>query len=415
MSSYKKLQAKYESSLAEIKNLSKHNPSDVEKIIQPSSSRISRFTTDVSKWRAALNSAESVENPSYADLQRVYNEVDLDSEVTSSKTIRKNYVLSRDWRVLKNDEENEQATEFFKDRWLFDFIDGVLESSYWGYNLIRLGDIKEDKLTGVEVIQRQNVNPKLNRLLETPYNNTSGIDLSSPKHKNWYVLCSDTEDNHYTGLFNKLSAYQIQLKNTQIAYTDYTSRFGSPNIVINTQMSDEGHVRNVESYLENFQNSSYAIVGDNDTVNLVESSGKSGDVFTNLIKEMKSNITKTIIGNDTANSEKSFVGSSEIAQNQANIYSLKDIKYVEFYINKDLIPKLINLGLSFLEGVVFRFDTTNKAKPEEEFKNIIEFVKTGRYHIPAEYISEKMGIPIEDISNVLDIQPTEDEENKDKK
>ena len=393
MNSYNKLKLKYESAMEDIENLSSSNMNTAEKVIAPSSSRITRFNSNIRKWRVALDQVESVESPLYADLIRVFREIDLDSEITSVKTIRKNYVMSRDHFLTKNGEIDETAIDFFKGTWFFDFVNLSLESSYWGYSLIQLGDIVDDKLTGVTLVQRQNVNPQRDIIQVTPYNNTGGMNYTNDKNKNWYILATDTKDDNYTGLYNKLAPYQIMLKTGQIAFSDYAERFGSPNVVVKTNMTDENHLRNVENYLANFDNSSHAIFGDNDEVQLIESGGKSGEVYQTLIKENKSNITKLILGTDTINSEKSFVGSAQISEGIANVYSLNDVKLVENLINNELLPRLVNLGLTFLTDVKFKYDTTNKTNPELEFSQMIELIKNG-YDVPLDFITEKFGIPV---------------------
>ena len=411
MNSYNKLKIKYETALEDLQNVSTSNKNTSEKIIAPSSSRITRFSSNIKKWRVALDCVESVENPSYADLIRVFREIDLDSEITSVKTIRKNYVMSRDHVLSKNNEIDERAMEFFKDSWFLTFVNLILESQYWGYSLIQLGDIKDDKLLGVELVQRQNVNPKTEMILKTPYDIKSGADYTNDKNKNWYILVSDSGDDDYTGLYNKLAPYQIMLKTGQIAFSDYAERFGSPNVVAKINMTDENHVRNVENYLENFNNSTYAIVGEHDEIMLVESAGKSGSVYESLIKENKSNITKLILGTDTINSEKSFVGSANISEGIANVYSLNDVKLVENIINNELLPRLINLGLTFFTDVKFKYDTTNKTNPELEFSQMIELIKAG-YKIPLEFITEKFGIPVEELEEELEEKEEGKNENE---
>lgn len=410
MSSYKTLKNKYISALSEIENLSKNNKNNSETIIQKSASRVYRHESDIQRWRNGLNLVESIENPLFVELMKIYREIDLDSEITSVKTIRKNYIKSRDCIITKNGEENEDITKFFKKKWFFDFIDAVLESQYWGHSLIQINGIKDDEITGVEIVQRQNVNPLRNTILKTPYSNADSINFTEPKMNNWYILASDSKYDNYTGIYNKIAPYQIMLKFAQLSFSDYSNRFGSPSIIAKSEMINEEHVQNLETYLSDFMNSSYAIVGKHDDIELVESSGNSGDIYEKLIAEMKSNITKLILGNDTINSEKSFVGSSQIAEAQANIFSLSDVRFVEYYVNEELIPRLIRLGLTFLDGVNFRFDTTNKAKPEEEFKMLIELLKTGKYTADVEMIKEKFGIElIQSVEN-----EAEDKNNNDK-
>ena len=168
-----KYKQKYQEALKkldDIKNLDKSNPIDLTRIIESAASRAYRIESNIELLRTGFNNAESITNPLYFPLQKVYNEIIMDSHVTSCIQIRKNYVLSREFSLLnKAGIVDEKSEAFFDKRWLTDFMNMVLDSIWYGYSLIKIGDIVDDVLEGVELVHRTNSNPKTKRILQSPY------------------------------------------------------------------------------------------------------------------------------------------------------------------------------------------------------------------------------------------------------
>ena len=125
---------------------------------------------------------------------------------------------------------------------------------------------------------------------------------------------------------------------------------------------------------------------------------------------MKANISKLILGTENLGDEKSFVGSAEISEGIANMYSLNDINYVEYYINDELIPRLIKLGLTFLTDITFKFDIANKTNPADEFAMMIQLIQAG-YKVDASVIKEKFGLTVENPTASAGLFSTEQEDN----
>lgn len=394
--------------LHDLQNLNKfiEPKSDSDKLIQKPASRLYRYETDLLHWRTALNNMETVINPVTAEYIRLCRELVLDPIVSNAIDIRKSYVMARDWNFKNsNNEIDEKATDFFNDFWFHKFIGYTLDSIWWGYSLMKIGDIVKDKLTGIELIQRQNVCPAFKKILETPFNLASGIYFEDYEDnisdvEDWYVFASDSHDFNYEGLFSKLAPFQIIHKCALIAQNDFTNRFGSPNILAKSDLNNEKTIRQLENYLSNFNSSSYAICDTNADITLIESSGKSSEAYISLQKRCEELIYKTLLGNALAN-EQSFVGSAGIKQNLTNLFSLKDIKYVEHHVNNKLIPKLVNLGLKFLDGVTFNFDITNKVDPSIQFNQLIALLQTGQYTVEDKFIEDTFGIPVKSLASPI--------------
>ena len=372
----------------------------IEKTIKEAPSRVYRVNgspdgvMNVQRWRYANNLVENVVYPQYWALTQVYNEIEIDPTVMTNKEIRKNYVHSREFTVLKNEKEDEKVINFFKSSWFQTFVDETLESIFYGYKLIQIEGIENDSISGIRVAKQQNVNPKVSRLLEVPQNIHSGIDFNNDEEfSEWLIFISpSTYDKHYYGLYNVLAPIVLNRRAAQNAMSDYVDRFGSPNLVYKSPVMDDNKRFQTHQFLSEYNNLSYAIVPDTDELTITESTGKSAEVYLEAIKYLETSISKVILGSDIS-SEKSFVGSANIHEGIVNDYSLADIKFVENVINNQLIPKMIKLGLNFLNGVKFKYLTQPKPNEDTLFNQVISLIQNG-YEIEDDYITATFGIPV---------------------
>tara|TARA_R110002051_G_scaffold178163_1_gene247987 strand:- start:421 stop:1443 length:1023 start_codon:yes stop_codon:yes gene_type:complete len=323
-------------------------------------------------------------------------EIELDADVTSVSDIRFNNTLSRQFIIKdKSGEVSEELTEYFDKAWFKFWQEQVLQSILWGYTLFKVGNIVDDEVTEIESLKREFYNPTTKELLKQ-YTDLKGCPIDEGDMADWVFECTPySELNNYQGLYTKLAPYSIYSKEAMQNLADLLSRFGVPQAIIKTHVSDEESVRNLENYLQNLSNSSYAILGVDDEIEMVNGASGSGDAFQRQLDESKSSIAKIILGSDVLNTENSFVGSTDVAAAQAGLYSADDIRFVESQF-KALRDKLVGLGLNFLEGCTLSIDKENAVTGEDK-KFILELLNTGKYKIPLDYLQDKLGIPLEEI------------------
>lgn len=370
---------------------------------------VGRSKENPSTWRSAQMHAELHQNSVYTYLIKLYKEINDDSEVFTNINTRFNFLSTREFQILNGETENVKAMELFNKDWFEDFLKHSFLSIFWGYSFIKLGDIDTAKndIAGVELIDRFLTNPKNKTILETLNQmGESGKSILDEDYKDWIVFASDSQDEDYKGLFNKVAPYFLFLKETFNLYLLYNARFSSPNIVGFTDSTDPEYLKKLEEFLSNFSSASFALGKLTDRIEVIQATGGNPQIFTELIRECKEAISRIILGGNSLGGEKSFVGSSLVNFQIANLYSLNDIKFIEKIVNNELIPRLINLGFTYLNGCKFiinKEDKTVDANKEKEF--IIQLLQLGK-NIPDSFISEKFGIPIDEkLTPDTDVQP----------
>ena len=398
------LKGKFE--IEKIENLDSKRKKDteIEQLINVPASQQYREISSVPKWRSAISSAERpiTNNPTYYELQRLYTEVASDSEVKSCTNIRTDNIISKNCILYKDGEilEDVNIYNFFKQEWMYDFMTYSLESTFYGYSCIRIGDIDDvdditkTRVTEIENVGRANVNPKL-ELLNKNYAMNDGVDLNSPEYKDVYILVRDKDglNKHYKGAFSDIFPYFQDIKDAQHAWGDFIKKYGSGALIIKTELTNDVHRNNLINFAKNFQCNSFALMGSDDEVEVVQPGNSSGESFEKIIAEMKGNISKILLGSESLGSEQSFVGSVEASERLLGGISRSDMNLIESIINNDLIPRLITLGVKWLEGITYKFDTAVKEDPEQKLEQVKVLTEIG-YQLDERQIEDIFGLKI---------------------
>ncbi len=407
--------------IEDIKDLSKDSPVVYPKqndyISNPyaslgSSTVLNRINTNIQEWRQAIKQIERVSIPQFYRLMRIFKDLSEDSEVQATTDLRINNLLSRHFVIKKNgeEEEDEELTAYFKKPWFQKLCREILLSSFYGYSCIKINDIVDDEVTSITSLKRENFNPMTDEILKN-YSDTEGTSIETEALKDWYFKVSPYScEENYLGVYNSVAPYFIQKKDALNSYSDYVNRLGIPNPVLKTNLTDEESVQSAAQYLQNLNNASFALISIDDELEFLEASGASADVFLKLVEECKKAISKLILGTENVGSESNFVGSAMISASAVDLLAMNDIKFVENVFKNQLIPRLVSLGLTFLDGAELCINKDKALTPED--KNLmLDLINTGKYKVPADFLAEKLGMPIEEVE-IQEINPQETNEDE---
>jgi len=392
--------------LGNIVNLDKSQPTRT-KIAQAIAKRqLFRTREDVGRWRNALVTAENTTVPNRTDLIRVFKDVELDCHIEGILNTIKNKIKAKQFAIIdSNGEQDEEKTALLEKVWFFDFLEFIVESRFWGFSLVQLGDIVDDGFPNIEMIPRENVVPEFDLVkkdsLLPSIKDMQGFKYLEDPFKDWYIYIGKKND---FGLFNKAAPHALSKKNLFNEMWEFGELFGMPIRKGHTDTTDPERRKNMETMLENMGSAAWGVFDKEDDIDFAETAkGDATKVFIEPIKLSNEEISKCFAGQSGTFDTKAFVGSAEVQERLFQEFVISFMRQVKFVVNNDLLPRMV----------------THKILPEGfKFKWIAEEVLTvmnkadiitklfPHVNITPEIIEKELGIEVELKPNVELEPPT---------
>lgn len=348
---------------------------------------ISRTRKDIKSWRSALQSADNVENPRRMRLIELYNDIMIDSLLSSqieqrfAETIGSNFVVSD-----ASGKEHEEATKTLREAiWLPVLVQYILESIAYGHSLVEV-DISGDQ-PDICLIPRQNVIPTKGVMLYD-VGSDSGIAYRDEKEFGTWVFEFGRRDDY--GFLNRAVPHVLMKRFAQSCWSELCEIYGIPPRYIKTNTQDTEMLDRAESMMRDMGSAAWWIIDSEEELGFATGVTTSGDVYSNLISlcnsEMSMLISGAQIGQDTKNGNRS---KEETSVKQLSKRIKADKKYVEDYMNSTVMPALYRIGV-IPDGLSFAY------MPEEDLERLWKMVTEcfQAYDVDSEWIKEKFGIMV---------------------
>lgn len=339
-----------------------------------------RLKTDVSMWREAVKEAE----PGFQMLrqrvrmQRMYYDTVLNAHVLCCIVKRKAMVLKKQF-VIVDEEDNvdENATAYFRAPWFRDYISYVLDAPLFGYQLLTLGDVVNDRFPDLSFIPRENVSPDRRNVTTFIYSQT-GTSFDDDPQRLWHIYVKTPSENGKSpcgyGLLYVVSMLEIFLRNNMVFNVDFNEMYGQPMRVGKTNKNDQSERDTFFDSLVNLAHKGAILLDENtgDTIELVESknAGTGWQGFENLEQRLEAKITKVLLGHEDA--MKSTPGKLGSGQNDGKKSQVEEAldetesvqtMLAENTTNEELIPRMQEMGFNIPLGCKGKF-LNNKEKQE---------------------------------------------------
>lgn len=355
-------------------------------------SQLFRVRQDIGKLRLGILIAENVQRPQRYQLYQAYIDSMLDAHLTACINNRINFTLAREHQFLNADGSvNEEATKLLQTKWYRDLVRYALESIFWGYSVVQLGDLVENGFTSCNLIPRIYVKPEFGLVTEN-YGSFTGNSYKEEPYKWWCLGIGNEKD---LGMLKQASIYAIYKKNALGAWAEFCEVFGVPLRVGTTDLTDPLSRQNMENQLKNMGVSSYVLKGKNDLIELKETSRPDAhSVFNEMVERTNSEMSKLILGATGIMDEKAHVGAAKVHQDIADNILLSDEHLIENLVNSELKERLAYHGFPVGE-LTFKISDVEDIDLKDRAEISVNLLKTGKYTIPAEYIEKTFGIPCE--------------------
>ena len=360
--------------------------------------QLSRFGQEISDWKNGLDSWEDTNNPQTAGLITVYNDLVLDPHLTAAMETRKSRTLSKDFKICNEEGENiPEESDIFNSLWFRDYIKYSLDSRFFGYSVIQFGDRVGKGFDYIKLVPREYVYPQKMAVRQSPYSNTPIVPIKTGKYAAWTQFVGKRGDD--LGLLAKAAPMMIYKKTTQGAWAEFCELFGAPFRLGKTDIRNDDLRENMYFMLENMGRNAYGVFSHDDELEFIgDKKTDAYEVYDKLIERANSEVSKLILGSTMVMDAGSSRSQAEVHERTLGAIDKDDSLFIQEIVNNDLIPWL-NKYHGFNITGYWKWDDAEKISKAEQFERDIKLIQTGKYNVPADYITETYGVPLEEVED----------------
>jgi phage gp29-like protein len=346
-----------------------------------------RSRKDINKWREALEAAESPDDPRWADMQDLIDELLLDAHLASVIDLRKSATLNNRFYVVKKTDysQDDELSALLNHSWFYQFIECTLDAIFRKVSLLELTYNGQD--VHIEQIPCRNVCPQLKRVYLEVYGDKF-IDYSKAP------AVIEVLHNSIFGLINDVIPNVIWKRNALQSYAEFTERFGMP--LISATVSNVQDAKKAEESLKAMGENATAVFPQGAEIN-VHSLANAGNPESTYIASANfhdQQVSKRIVGSTTLTDE-----GANRAQTQVHIdmldykISLSDKRMIAFVVNDKLFPVLQSFGLPFDNTKSeFRFDDTEDLSLNQQWEIVRDALL--HYEMDVDEIKKTFNLPV---------------------
>lgn len=346
-----------------------------------------RESLDISHWRNALKSAESLYNPNRTQLYDIYSDVLLDAHLGAVIMKRKAVLLNSPILFSRDGDEDETITLQIESPWFRRFISDLLDTIYWGFTVFQF--YRQGEWLGYDLIPRKHIRPEKGMLVKNQFDPT-GISY----REGGYPNIMEAGQAHDLGLLCKAAPYVIYKRNGLADYAQFAELFGQPIREGTYDAFDDQAREKLKADMEQMGSSAIFIHPENTQIKLIESQQKTGGsgLYKDLISACNAEISKLILGNTltTEQGERGARSLGEVHQDSEDELVKSDKRFVLDTLNYDLADIFANLGIDTTGGE-FLFADKPRISLKEKFD--IDILLADRIPVSDDYLYETYGIP----------------------
>jgi phage gp29-like protein len=353
-------------------------------------SNVDRVRKTIDHWIAAIKRADDKQYPSTKALIDLYDYVALDTYLTALIGNRMNRVIGEHFVIRDaSGRVDEDKTKLLKRSWFTNYVTEVLKAKFWGYSLIELGELNESgEISEIVSVNRRHVLPNQRKFLirdSDIVNN--GINLDTADLKKDYVLVHQKDE---FGLLQKAAPLVIFKRFALADHSKFAEVYGQPFKIAKTNLSENKDLTELITSLQQMGSEGFAIIDSNDDIEFHTSSQNSYEVYVKMVELVDKQLHMLVCGNSDGEANYSQARNHKSVMDEI---SEVDIEAVEFNVNSELIPRLIEKGYPFDSSDEFAIEIIKKEAPLVERAQLYQ-VLLQFYDIPEEQIKEEFNVTV---------------------
>lgn len=351
--------------------------------------QMQRTTQDIESWRKAMQSAESITNPSRKLLYTLYHDIMLDGVVSSAiENKRLTHITNLPIRFMRNGEDVPEVSELAKSEEFDLIMREILNSKFWGYTLLELQFLPDMIIPSL--IPREHVKPELGIVVISP-SDTTGIAYTTEPYSRYCLTAGRPKD---LGLLLKVAQYAIYKRGGFGDWGDFAEIFGMPFRKGTYEPYDENGRLELTRALEQVGSAAYIVIPKGTDIEFVtnNSMNATGDIYDKLRKACNEEINICLLGQTltTSQGDKGARSLGDVHQSVEDQIHEDDRQYVLNTLNKRLLP-LMKLHGYPVDGGEFIFPMQESVAIDKRLEMDIKIA--GQVPVDDDYFYETYDIP----------------------
>lgn len=369
-------------------------------LIKPTSQSLNRV--NLNTWKLAYAAAKNVDSPNRNPMYNVYDNIWVDSTLTSIIDTRILKAMQSKFNIVdEKGNPDPEASKLFEKSWFGNFIKIALKSHFQGFVLIELFNFDEaGELIDVTEVNKYHVKPEKG-IVAIDQGDEKGIDYVNGQTSLYYIPVGDISE---IGILHKVAPHILAKKYAIGNWSEFNEKFGIPFRTVHSNSIDANRQKQLGIIMEEMGSAGWAVLNENEKVELLSITGTDPTkCFEGLIALLDSEVAMIILGQSSTSksqNNKGTYGSMKILQDISEDRHEADLVFLKYLINGVLIPRLIQYSPAYkkLANKYFEWDKSEEHTSTETIDLISKIVGTGKYKVPAEYITQRTGIPVEEVT-----------------
>lgn len=362
-----------------------------------------RSVKEIADWKRAINAAESLFAPQRKTLYDLYNNVVLDTHVTSVLQKRTLAITNVSWSLTDKDGNTLEDFNQVLDSTFFEqLLTYTIESKYYGFSLIQIDWASRS----LELVPREHVCPVTKLVLPNPYIYNQGVSYVEPPYSNLTLAVGQPAD---LGLLIKVAPFAILKRNDVSDWATFCEIFGMPMRVVYYDPSMPSNRNEADNALKSMGGAGYLVLPDGSRVEFPQSGNNQGnDTYDRFAEFCNAEISKAILG-QTMTTDVGANGSraqAEVHLKAEDRIAQNDLKYVERVLNEKLIPIIIAQGVTLPEGAKFQPVQEEQSIPKDVRLDMDLLIHEKVGHLPKDYFRQEYNVEFVDQIDRPDTPPT---------
>jgi len=393
-----------ETMVPEVVNAAESKSIDKELLKEP----LERIRETLKNWAEAVQSAEQ-SDPDRTDLFNLYANIEFDEHITAlTDSILFDITQTPFHIVDDNNEIDPEVTKLFNGRWFYDFIDYYLQADYWGFSLIQFIPGEEGGFKATENVDRWHISPELEGVKEKPNDESVKFSWMKPPYDKYTMFVTSKK---HLGRYNNVAKSFIMKREVTQFWAVFNDLFTTPYFIVKTNFNNKNHRNDLINLMTKRRHSGFGVIGEEDEISqLLTYTGTGWNSYKSFLEYANQQMSKAFLGQTMVFEDGSSRSQAEVHERQKDIFVNSRRVLIEYAINEELIPKMIELGYGLNENHKFRWDFSEELSPKD-WSEIIRNIGS-MFSLDEAEIGEKLGLTLEpsvSIPTTSDADPKKEE------